>query len=212
MNRKQTKYVALDTRRCVACWQCVAQCPKQVIGKVSVLWHRHAVMVHPEACVGCRRCVKTCPQGAFSVVDKMPISQSKRWPKASVKLLLLSATVSIAVTGFALHAAGHGSSFPVWHRWAVAHVACSVLWLVLAVHHVWQRRRWYRAVLSRGTRHKGKTTLLLTVLSLALWATGTLLLACIDGPQSAVGLWHYGLGVAMVVLSAHHVVRRWHRL
>lgn len=211
MNRKRTKFVVLDTRRCVACWQCVAQCPKQVIGKVSVLWHRHVVFRHPEACVGCKRCTKVCPQGVFPLVDQASISSSKRKRKASVKHLLLSATVAIAVTGFGLHAAGHGASFPIWHRWAVAHAVFSLLWLVLAGYHVWQHQRWYRAVLSRGVCRKGKLTLLLTALSLALWATGTLLLVCIDGPQSAVGLWHYGLGVAMVLLSAHHLVRRWRR-
>lgn len=209
MNRKQTKYVALDTDHCEACWQCVAQCPKQVIGKVSVLWHRHVVFRHPEACIGCRRCVKICPHGAITVVDQATVSAPKRRRKTRVKLLLLSSTVAIAATGVGLHATGHGASFPLWHRWAVAHVAFSLLWLVLAVHHVWQHRRWYRAMLSRRVVHKGKLTLLLTALSLALWATGTLLLVCIDEPQSAVGLWHYGLGVAMVVLSAHHVVRRW---
>ena len=207
MNRKQTKYVALDTHRCVACWQCVGKCPKQVIGRVSVLWHRHVVFAHPEACIGCRRCVKICPQGAFSVVSQEAVSPSKRRRKTSAKVLLLFVTVAIAATGFGLHAAGHGPSFSAWHRWAVAHVAFSLLWLALAVHHVWKHRRWYRAVLSRGVGNKSKMTLLLTALSLALWATGVLLLVCIDGSQSAVGLWHYGLGVAMVVLSVHHVVR-----
>lgn len=207
MNTKQTKYVVLDTHRCVACWQCVAQCPMQVIGKVSVLWHRHAVLRHSEACIGCRRCVKICPHGAFSVVDHAPVMSSKRQRKVTVKLLLLSVTVAIAATGFGLHAAGHGPSFSAWHHWAVAHVAFSLLWLALAVHHVWQHRRWFRAVLSRGVGNKSKMTLLLTAVSFVLWATGALLLVCIDGSQSAVGLWHYGLGVSMVVLSVHHVVR-----
>ena len=212
MNRKRTKFVVLDAHRCVACWHCVVQCPKQVIGKVSVLWHRHVVFRHPEACVGCKRCTKVCPQGVFSVVQDEPFSPKPRRQMRRISVLLLLSTVGIAATGCFLHAAGHAPSFSLWHRWAVAHVVVSLLWLALAVHHVWHRRRWYKALFIQGVGRKRLMTLLLTLVSLALWLTGIVLLVCIDGSQRGVGLWHYAFGLLFVVLCALHLVYRWRRL
>ena len=69
MNKKRSRFIAIDPRHCVACWKCVEACPQQVIGKVEFLWHRHVVLKHAEACIGCYRCVKTCPQQVFSRID-----------------------------------------------------------------------------------------------------------------------------------------------
>lgn len=52
-------------RGCVACWKCVEACPKNVFGKVQILWHRHVKVVNPDACVGCGKCVEACPQELF---------------------------------------------------------------------------------------------------------------------------------------------------
>lgn len=67
MGKLSTRYVSLDPhRRCVACWKCVEACPKKAIGKIVVLWHRHAVFKNADACVGCGKCVAICSHGAFS--------------------------------------------------------------------------------------------------------------------------------------------------
>lgn len=54
-----------SSRNCTACWACVDACPQKAIGKVKVLWHRHAV-IHRAKCIGCMKCVATCPNGCFS--------------------------------------------------------------------------------------------------------------------------------------------------
>lgn len=69
MKRIATKYVAMNPRRCVACWECVEKCPKHVIGKVCFLWHKHAVFKDADACIGCNKCVKTCPHGVFFPIE-----------------------------------------------------------------------------------------------------------------------------------------------
>lgn len=65
-NKIETRFVTIDPRRCAACWQCIPACPKQVVGKVQFLFHRHVVLRNAENCIGCMKCVKTCPAGALS--------------------------------------------------------------------------------------------------------------------------------------------------
>lgn len=60
-----TRFVELDSRKCQACWSCVDACARQVIGKVSVLWHKHAVLRKGQDCVGCLKCVVACRAGAL---------------------------------------------------------------------------------------------------------------------------------------------------
>ena len=60
-----TRFVGFDSRKCQACWSCVDTCPKQVIGKVSVLWHKHAALRRGKDCTGCFKCVAVCRAGAL---------------------------------------------------------------------------------------------------------------------------------------------------
>lgn len=74
MKRISTKYVAMNPRRCVACWECVGKCPKHVIVKVGFLWHKHVAFKDADACIGCNKCVKTCPNGVFFKPDEALLS------------------------------------------------------------------------------------------------------------------------------------------
>lgn len=60
-----TMYIYLDSHRCRACWKCVESCPRGVIGKVDVLFHRHARIDNAAKCKGCLKCVKACPRQAI---------------------------------------------------------------------------------------------------------------------------------------------------
>ena len=62
----QTEYIQLDPNLCQACWECVDNCPKQVLGKIDLPIHKHAKIVNPEECIGCRKCVKSCQHGAIT--------------------------------------------------------------------------------------------------------------------------------------------------
>ena len=132
----------MDPRRCVACWECVDNCPKDVIGKVGFLWHKHAVFQNADSCIGCNKCIKTCPHGVFFKPDETAAAHRAKVKKSSVgqRLLPLTFVVS-AVTGIGLHIAGHGTSHEVWHNWAVIHVVASVLWLVSARSHIGRHGR-----------------------------------------------------------------------
>ncbi|MFV0553365.1 MAG: 4Fe-4S binding protein [Mangrovibacterium sp.] len=70
---KSSKFISLDTNKCIACWKCVDACERKVIGKVAILWHKHIVLRNLDNCLGCGKCIKACPQG---VISKVPKNQS----------------------------------------------------------------------------------------------------------------------------------------
>jgi 2-oxoglutarate ferredoxin oxidoreductase subunit delta len=65
----KTRFIQLDTRKCQACWKCLAVCRHQVIGKIEFLGHRHAVLKETEKCAGCLSCLKICPYGAYQAIE-----------------------------------------------------------------------------------------------------------------------------------------------
>ncbi len=65
----RTSYIHLDTGKCKACWKCIENCTNRVINKVDLPWHKHSLIVEPDACTGCLNCIKICQYGAFSKND-----------------------------------------------------------------------------------------------------------------------------------------------
>lgn len=68
LNKIRTPYITINPRRCKACWKCMETCPKQVIGKVGFLWHKHVVIQDAANCTGCKKCIQTCPYGVFTEI------------------------------------------------------------------------------------------------------------------------------------------------
>ncbi|MGS0763400.1 4Fe-4S dicluster domain-containing protein [Syntrophomonas curvata] len=62
---KSTDHIMINIEKCVACGKCIEACPKEVLGKVNVIFHKHAHIDKTEQCVGCLKCVKACPQNAI---------------------------------------------------------------------------------------------------------------------------------------------------
>lgn len=186
MKRKQSKFVIIDPRGCVACWKCVGECPKKAIGKVSVLCHRHVVFAHPEACVGCGKCVKTCPNGVFQKVgSEAPIRRHY-----ALERIMPLALTAVAVTGVGLHMAYDGViDVSSWHGWAVAHVVTAAVCLPSVALHVVRHRRGFRKALS----------LAVVIAFIAAAITG---IASFGGGR--VGLWHFDIGILMTALAVVH--------
>lgn len=123
-------------------------------------------------------------------------------------VLLLLAFVASAVTGIGLHVAVHGAGHEVWHNWAVAHVLSSLCWLISVAIHIKRHRAWYRAIASKGIGHKSRPTILLSAIFLFVVVTGLILLAGVNGASSALGRWHYILGLVLIAFSLIHIFSR----
>jgi uncharacterized Fe-S center protein len=65
LERSKTPFIQLNTRKCKACWKCIEDCPKQVINKIDLPWHKHAVIAEPGNCRGCMNCINVCQYGAY---------------------------------------------------------------------------------------------------------------------------------------------------
>lgn len=144
MKKFLTKFVAMNPSHCVACWECVEQCPKNVIGKVGCLWHKHAAFQDADACIGCKKCIKTCPHGVFFVPDanfQVPCLWQRIRNKMGVETLLPLLLLATILTGIKLHVAGHGDGQAGEHSWLVAHVVLTVIFAVLTIWHILKRKK-----------------------------------------------------------------------
>jgi HAE1 family hydrophobic/amphiphilic exporter-1 len=68
INKTPNPHIRINPRSCKACWACIPACPKQVIGKVSFLLHKHIVFKNSENCIGCKKCIQVCPYGVFNKI------------------------------------------------------------------------------------------------------------------------------------------------
>lgn len=62
---KGTDHILINTKSCDACGKCIEACPKEVLGKVNIIFHKHAHINEAKQCIGCLKCVKACPQNAI---------------------------------------------------------------------------------------------------------------------------------------------------
>lgn len=120
---------------------------------------------------------------------------------------LLLALILTAVTGFGLHAAGHGSNHTTWELCAVAHAVSATLFFTLAVWHIKLHWGWYRGWLKQGLGKKSRVTVILTIVMLIVWLTGLAALAVVE-VNSHVGLWHYKIGILAMLIAFGHFVKR----
>ena len=126
-----------------------------------------------------------------------------------VDWLLIPASFSSALTGIKLHAAGHFDTHEIWHNWSVSHVLASLTFLIFGIIHVKMHWAWYKGWITKGLGKKSRVTALLSVIFFLVVLTSVLLLLLIDGANSPTGLWHYRIGLLLVVLSIGHIVKRW---
>lgn len=112
-NREHTRtpYVQLDTRKCNACWKCLENCPNQVINKVDLPWHKHALLIEPDNCNGCLTCMKVCQYGAYAKVDKTKQKdlrqRSRIFYSFLITNLLLLFCIAMIISGLVLQLGFH---------------------------------------------------------------------------------------------------------
>ena len=84
----------------------------------------------------------------------------------------------------------------------------SSLWLLSVIVHVMRHKYWYKTLVSRRFTNKHCITLSLSILFLIVAITGILLISYVKGANSPIGLWHYKLGLFLLMLSLIHVFHR----
>lgn len=113
LNRKHTRtlFVQLDTQKCKACWICIKNCPSQIINKLDLPWHKHALIVKPDACTGCLSCINICQHDAYSITDgprQETEKQNKQiFNKFLINNLLLFFGLVMILSGLALQVGFH---------------------------------------------------------------------------------------------------------
>ncbi|MDO4191383.1 MAG: DUF4405 domain-containing protein [Bacteroidales bacterium] len=113
-----------------------------------------------------------------------------------------------AVTGIGLHLSAENSApHGVWHNWAVAHVIGSILMLCFVIIHIKMHWTWFKAILKNGIQGKSKITIAETLIFVLSTITGGSLLL-IEGGGSEVGKWHWIIGLALILLSVLHILKR----
>lgn len=172
-NHTLTDYIRLDTRRCIACWKCVNSCPENVMDKVDLPWHKHAIIKNPATCIGCLKCSKLCETGAISSRKSSQGNVGKHYtPFAKmVYISLLLSTMALIFTGFAIqfryHMGNHGyievnDTFigMGYHTWSLMHKTISVIFAVTVTVHIYLRRKFLK--------HNRKTAIILILTITAL--------------------------------------------
>ncbi|MDO4510190.1 MAG: hypothetical protein Q4B68_00035 [Bacteroidales bacterium] len=112
-----------------------------------------------------------------------------------------------AATGFAFHAAGHGTSHQQWEVWAYAHSIVAMAFVAMIIQHLTTHKGWVKGLRDMKLWAKRKFTMLLGVVAVVAAATGVALLA-IQGANTHTGAVHYRLGIALVVVGLSHSAKR----
>ncbi len=128
----------------------------------------------------------------------------------AVDIALIPAFLASAVSGVALHAAGHGEAFGVRQCWVAAHVILVAVFSVLVASHVNAHKGWYKGLFKNGLGSKSRITLLLSTLFVCVSVSG--LASLFAGDASHVGMWHYAAGLVMSAAVLIHLSGRLRRL
>ncbi len=115
-----------------------------------------------------------------------------------------------SLSGIELHIAGHGTSHETWHNWAVCHTIASIIFVILSIIHIKMHWGWYKTF-KNGLSRKSRITIGLSIIYLATTITGLLLLS-VSGANSKIGIWHFGAGLILTVLSVIHLIKRFNIL
>jgi NAD-dependent dihydropyrimidine dehydrogenase PreA subunit len=183
----ETLFVKLDTKKCEACWKCLESCPINVIGKIDLPWHKHAVLNHPDDCSGCLTCIKECTSGAITKIQ-VPMKKAKADTKVLsliINLSLVVAATAMVFSGFLLQIKYHmGQHEGIGHSmeylglnyycWSDFHKISIVVFSLLIGFHTFLHLNWYKTLIRKNLPAKKKQVIILTVLFFLVAVTGYL--------------------------------------
>lgn len=131
--------------------------------------------------------------------------------KFVVDFALLPSFILSAFSGIKLHTLGHGMGYGTCHFWRTFHIGVSLILLLGVIIHMKMHWNWYKHLFQKGLGNKSRTTAILSLAFLLLASTGIILLGG-ECRRSAIGIWHFYLGIVMIILAVMHIFKRWARL
>lgn len=184
--RTATRFIQLDTTVCMACWKCMETCRNNVIGRINLPWHKHALIVRRESCTGCLKCVNACSYNAICKTgdtgQKGPAVKSST-SRLIINLGMLISGFASVYSGFLIqfnYHVGHHGSIDMekavysmnYTGWTVFHKVAIVSMSVVAAGHIIQHRRWYKTVIAKSLMRGNRQTLFLSVTFILVALTG----------------------------------------
>lgn len=139
---------------------------------------------------------------------KKKISLTKGKSIFIVDLILIPVFVLVIYSGLKLHVAGQADNHEIWEHWAHYHIITGILSIIFGWLHVKAHWGWYKGLVRKGIGKKSRVTLILSLLFLIEITTGIILVFFIEGGNSSVGMWHYRLGLAMILFLLIHLISR----
>lgn len=136
------------------------------------------------------------------------ISLSKGKTIFIIDLILIPVFILVIYTGLKIHVVGNVQDHDIWSYWSHFHIIVSIVSLIIGGLHIKAHWGWYKGFVKRGLGKKSKITLALSILFLLLTITGVMLTLLVEGGNSILGLWHYRLGLVMIVLLIIHTIAR----
>lgn len=186
-NSTRTSYIQLDTKKCIACWECLAECENHVIGRINLPWHKHSRFVYSDDCSGCFKCINVCEPGALSKISKTSTdnNSSRKAIKQAfiVNLGLLFSGIAMSFSGFLIQFSfhmGHNSvsesvnsvSGIGYDGWAAIHKASIITFSALMLFHFFLHWEWYKTIITRKLAHKNRLQINLLIVFMLTAITG----------------------------------------
>jgi ferredoxin len=183
----RTTYIQLDTIKCTACWECLAECKNHVIGRINLPWHKHSKFVNSNDCNGCLKCVKVCEPGALTKISntKPDNNSSKKTIGQAfiVNLGLLIFGLAMSISGFVIQLKYHmghnpelesgNSSLGIgYDNWTNIHKTSIIIISILMIYHFFMHWKWYKTIIINKLVSKNKLQMILSIVFILVAITG----------------------------------------
>lgn len=120
---------------------------------------------------------------------------------------MLFAFIATVITGFGMHAVGHGTDHWIWEVWSAIHILSAISFVAAGVMHIKTHWGWYKGWMKNGLGKKSHVTVILSVIYVVVLLSGVVLLA-VEGANTHVGLFHYKIGIVLTAIGLGHFIKR----
>jgi len=224
----RTTYIQLDTKKCIACWKCFAECKNNVIGRINLPWHKHSKFVNSNDCTGCLKCVNICEPGALTKISntKPDNYSSKKTIKQAfiVNIGLLIFGIAMSISGLLIqlkyhigHNSGLESENPFlgigYNAWTNIHKTSIIIFSLFITFHLFKHLEWHKTIIIRTLAQRNRSKLILVIVFILTAITGYIswiinLSGGLDIARKSFIEIHDKIAILLIVLLTLHLTNR----